>query len=554
MKQILTLMLALCAVSAAMTQTVTTGKIENLKDAWDVSINYVGEIKNGKPNGLGMAIYSNDYVMHYVGYFVNGKYEGKGVLLYKDGFFLSGEWKAGKLNGQGAQLTSDKDFYIGGFVNGQKSGFGTYMYSDNSFLQGDFKTDTYNGRCVFINRAGDIISDNIYQDGKKNGPGYQYEVKDKKLYEGTWSNGDWQNSGTTYYKSFLKDERFYGEKTDNQVLAGIIDRNNKDMLEDTAYFYDLVKKKRYFGYYHNGFLDKGIIIKDDSTRFMGTINDDGAYGKGYFLKLGKYYDEGNYVKDHMVGDNNLSIDLEKKTVYYGQTNADALFTGKAWFANKSHDLYNGTYSDGKFTGQGWRLDKNGFLISGTWDDGQIVKVDKMVNEKGEVVNTNPKTLGEALAIVSMDYKTEFFSTQGNDDDNNGYSWMVDLYKGLINFPRSKANLIGGDLDEYYYYMAEYDAGDDEATAKRKYKELCQQIKSASVVLQKGAAPLKLSGTVNEPGDDVSFTTSSFTYPTGTKGFENFAVSAVLLKDDGEIHLLLVCGNSDGVNNWESDLK
>ena len=30
-------------------------KIENLKDGWDVSVTYTGEIKDGKPNGMGVA-------------------------------------------------------------------------------------------------------------------------------------------------------------------------------------------------------------------------------------------------------------------------------------------------------------------------------------------------------------------------------------------------------------------------------------------------------------------------------------------------------------------
>ena len=220
MKKVIGVFLLLKMFVISYAQSVSTGKIEGLKDAWGESIVYVGEIKNGKPNGLGLAIYNNKFALRYAGYFVNGSYEGKGAILYEDGSFLSGEWKNGKLNGQGTHYSTEKDLYIGAFIDGKKNGAGTYLFKDNSFLQGSFKNDTYNGRCIYIAKDAGIISDNIYIDGKKNGQGYQYEVKDKKLFQGEWKDGDWAQSATGNYNTFLKDSRFYGEKTEKQIGQG----------------------------------------------------------------------------------------------------------------------------------------------------------------------------------------------------------------------------------------------------------------------------------------------------------------------------------------------
>lgn len=541
----------LCVLIQAQT---TTGKIDSLKDAWSETITYVGEIKAGKPNGLGMAIYNNDYALRYVGYFVNGKYEGKGVLLFKNGSFLSGDWKAGKLNGQGANFNSDKDLYVGNFVNGEKNGSGTFIYADNSFLQGNFKNDQYNGRCIYIGREGNIISDNIYVGNKKNGPGYQYEVSDKKLYEGIWKDGEWQQSSSGNYNSFLKNSAFYGEKNSSQILMGIIDKNNDDYLSDTGFYYDLEKSKRYFGYHKNGFLESGLTIRDDSSRFIGKINDDGAYGYCSFMKMGKYYDEGDFVKDYLNGNNCLSINIDKKSVYYGQTTGQAQFTGKAWFASASSDLYNGEYVDGSFTGTGWRIDKAGYCVKGTWNKGNVVTITSLYNNRGEVVTIKPATLSEALSAVITASKDEFLGIQGNDDYSEEYDWLYTTFEGLIHFPgTSGKDLVASDIDDYWYYIAPFAQTESFEEAKVKYNQLCSQVKSASITLKKGSAAVKLTGDIATLDEEKSFSISQFELPPAIKGYDNFAVSVLLKKnEDGEYTVLIVCGDDFGPLQWEDE--
>jgi len=61
---------------------------------------YKGDVKNGKPNGLGFIIYPGGST--YVGEFKDGRKSGQGTLTYPGGSKYVGEWKDGGLwNGIG---------------------------------------------------------------------------------------------------------------------------------------------------------------------------------------------------------------------------------------------------------------------------------------------------------------------------------------------------------------------------------------------------------------------------------------------------------------------
>ena len=71
---------------------------------------YIGEVKNGKPEGRGQQIWSDGRM--YVGEFKNGKLDGRGTYAYPNGVKYLGEFKDGKIesgrigrrNGGGVRL------------------------------------------------------------------------------------------------------------------------------------------------------------------------------------------------------------------------------------------------------------------------------------------------------------------------------------------------------------------------------------------------------------------------------------------------------------------
>jgi len=97
---------------------------------------YTGDVKNGKPNGLGYLIYH--YGEKYVGSWKNGKKNGQGTNTWSDGEKYVGEWKDGKQNGQGTQTLLDGNKYVGSWKNGERWK-GTFTLTNGDKYVGEWK-------------------------------------------------------------------------------------------------------------------------------------------------------------------------------------------------------------------------------------------------------------------------------------------------------------------------------------------------------------------------------------------------------------------------------
>jgi len=538
------LLLFLFILSAASIFSQTTGKIAGLKDSWGETITYMGEIKNKQPNGIGVAIYNNGHALRYAGNFLNGKYHGRGAMVFSDGSFLSGEWKNGKLNGKGANLTKNGNFYSGNFTDGKKEGKGYLLYKDNGILMGEWKDDKFSGRCVFIPAAAGTMSDNIYSEDKKNGPGYQYEIEGKKLFQGTWKDGNWEAATTGNYASFLNVTDFYGEKTATQVLMGKLNKN-RDQVTDTAFYYDLKNQKRYFGRFADGKFQTGVIMRDDSTRFIGNIDEKGVTGPGCYYKVGAFYDEGNYQNDYLNGPDCISIDLKSKTIYYGETSGKGFFTGKAWFVNKRDELYNGDYVNGKFTGKGYKINEAGYCTRGIFDDGFPVSVTSVTDDKGQPFSLQPKTLADAISLVAKDAAaTDLDLVMGIAQDED--FGLTIKNKSLISFPGGlKQDYIIEDDDFNLNYVANYLKTTDITKAKAKYNELCNQLAALKVTVDKTEGTFSLEKKLSETSGGPAADMCTFLFPSKKGILTGYAASVVMSKDEAANYTVkIILGNSD----------
>ena len=70
----------------------------------DTQPKYQGQVKDGKPNGLGVIIYTDG--SKYVGRWKNGIREGQGSQIHKGGGKYSGSWKNGS-RWNGKQIDSN---------------------------------------------------------------------------------------------------------------------------------------------------------------------------------------------------------------------------------------------------------------------------------------------------------------------------------------------------------------------------------------------------------------------------------------------------------------
>ncbi len=534
----------------AVAQSTVTMRIENLKDAWNVPVTYVGEVKGGKPNGLGLFIYQNGAALRYAGYFADGLPQGKGGIIFESGAFLWGDWVKGKLNGKGTNLQANGNMYIGQFANGKKSGKGTYFFKDNGFAQGSFANDVMEGRVIYLSEEGLILNDNMYKNDIKNGPGYQYEINQKKLFKGIWADGKWVNEAEPPYISFVTDKRFTAENTDKQTLMGIVNSDGK--VHDTAYYSDKINHKRYFGLYNNGKLSDGLIIREDSSIFLGKLNAIGATGYASFLKRGKYYDEGIYTDDYLSGSNSLGINIEKKNIYYGNAENKGEFSGKAWFANNSSTLFNGEYEAGKFTGNGWRLDSLGYRINGLWDEGELKKLTSLTGPDGKPVNLTPATLTEAITQLIKFYEAQFIPIEG---EANFDELLMDAdYVAESNYkplPTAKRNYIM-DLEDGFAHLSVVFETDDEKAAAARYEALCKQIAAINISLTKSTTVHKLTTKdLMKPEDmDRSMTTFNVS-PASTKSRRLPSVMVMVLNDPSSdtYKVMLAVGDDFAVESW-----
>jgi hypothetical protein len=83
-------------------------EIVDLELRYTVKVDYIGDVKEGKPNGKGKAVFRNGGM--YEGDWVNGKQEGYGKEYYPDGTLR----------------------YEGEYLNGLRHGEGTVYYKDGS--------------------------------------------------------------------------------------------------------------------------------------------------------------------------------------------------------------------------------------------------------------------------------------------------------------------------------------------------------------------------------------------------------------------------------------
>ena len=110
------------------------GWFENGNDKKDWK--YIGEIKNGKPDGTGVLIHTFG---KYSGELKNGLLHGQGTYTYVNGSKYVGEFKDGKKSGQGTYTFVNGSKYVGEFKDGKKNGQGTYTYKSGRKRVGEFR-------------------------------------------------------------------------------------------------------------------------------------------------------------------------------------------------------------------------------------------------------------------------------------------------------------------------------------------------------------------------------------------------------------------------------
>eukprot|EP01032_Pedospumella_encystans_P039212 gene39212-biopygen17190 len=155
-----------------------------------------GEIWNGR--GM-LTLKSGDI---YEGEFKDGKMHGQGKLTHPDGNAREGEFKEGKFwNGTGTLTLKSGDVYEGEFKEGIMRGQGKLTYPDGRTLEGEFKEGKiWNGSGKLTFKNGDF-HEGEFKEGKMHGQGKVTRV-DGGVQEGEFKDGRlWNGRGVFVHKS-----------------------------------------------------------------------------------------------------------------------------------------------------------------------------------------------------------------------------------------------------------------------------------------------------------------------------------------------------------------
>mmetsp|Transcript_18330 Transcript_18330/g.41729 ORF Transcript_18330/g.41729 Transcript_18330/m.41729 type:complete len:306 (-) Transcript_18330:52-969(-) len=162
--------------------TKDKNKDKNFKEyIWPDGGKYEGEWKDGKMHGNGKFIEVNG--TWYEGEWCEGKMQGNGTQVFEKGDRYKGMYYNGLRHGKGVQTFANGNKYEGDFWQGQIHGQGIYTCADGRRYAGEFKNNQKHGIGKYSGANGSYTGE--YRNGKKHGKG-SFTWTDGTSYEGDW--------------------------------------------------------------------------------------------------------------------------------------------------------------------------------------------------------------------------------------------------------------------------------------------------------------------------------------------------------------------------------
>ena len=131
----------------------------------------------------------------YVGEYKEGKPNGKGKIYLSENDSYEGEWSDGTPHGYGMRVTNDS-MYKGLFEEGLPHGNGIYFGKDGTRIEGTFVRGTITDGTYFFSNGDKYVGHLMDLLPHGNGSGY-FSSGDK--YVGTWKKGKKDGKGTYYF-------------------------------------------------------------------------------------------------------------------------------------------------------------------------------------------------------------------------------------------------------------------------------------------------------------------------------------------------------------------
>lgn len=96
--------------------------------------------------------------MYYVGQVKNDKATGRGVALLNTGSRYEGEWEDNNRHGEGTFYWPDGQYYVGGYKDDSRHGIGSYFWPNGEKFVGEWANDQRNGEGTFYGKEGEVMA------------------------------------------------------------------------------------------------------------------------------------------------------------------------------------------------------------------------------------------------------------------------------------------------------------------------------------------------------------------------------------------------------------
>ena len=254
-------MLALACEEDSPSEDARLGRITVTGIQMHTSGEFVGQLCQGVPHGLGAMRYEAGHV--YTGTFDMGKRQGSGEYRWKNGNVYHGEWDDDKQNGLGEFRWNDGDYYKGEWKADHRHGKGTYTWPKGSYYEGEFDMND-------LHRYGRYTWKNGYYEG-----GWRNSTRHGKGVI-RWTNG---NSFDGEFANNAKCGHGVYRWSDGATYSGTWEADDRFGEAVTVW----ANGMSYVGHYQRDLRNgQGVLRWPDQASFRGTWRNGGRCGLGVY--------------------------------------------------------------------------------------------------------------------------------------------------------------------------------------------------------------------------------------------------------------------------------
>jgi hypothetical protein len=321
----------------------------------DINPKYKGEIKDKKPNGLGITIFPDG--SKYEGLYKNGERHGRGKISGRIKLYSKGEWKNGYYWNM---ITYDFDGKVRDkYENGLLKYGVLFTYKENDIRIWTGDDEKKDGKYV-----GEV------KNRKPNGKGL-VKYKDGNELNGKWKNGFFNDNGTLIYP----DGRKYVGRFENGIWNG----------QGILTYPD---GRKYVGRFENGKPQgQGALTHRIGRKYVGEFKNGKPHGQGILIysdgrksigryRLDKPWDVVDYDKNGVIIRKRVNGLIKFDVIYYGGGGGyvgeidDSVPNGQGIFNYPNGMKYVGGWKNGKRNGQGIMTTLDGKKYVGGWKEGE----------------------------------------------------------------------------------------------------------------------------------------------------------------------------------------